>query len=73
MLNHLLYFSYLQGLSNQDILSLDFNHAYLVPVAGEIIDIINNTHFLPGIPWVPHMQVKGPSLSPEGLRVRLFK
>lgn len=60
MLNRLLYFSYLQGLSNQDILSLDFSHAYLVPGAGEMIEIINNTHFLPGILWVPHMEVKAP-------------
>ena len=43
VLNYLFNFSYLQGLGNWDIFSLDINHAYWEPGVGMAIEFINNT------------------------------
>jgi hypothetical protein len=52
VLNYLFNFSYLQGLGNWDIFSLDINHAYWEPG----VVFTTNACFPPGIPWVLNIE-----------------
>jgi O-acetylhomoserine/O-acetylserine sulfhydrylase-like pyridoxal-dependent enzyme len=59
-LTHLIYLPYLQGLSNGNIFSLDFNYTHQVARGEEIVEVIDNTHSSAGIPWVHDIEVEGP-------------
>lgn len=59
-MSYFLFLFYLQGLSNQDIFSMNFYHAHHVPQAEETVELTGNVYFPPGILWVHDIEVKDP-------------